>query len=146
MNPIRYREESILDWRSVFTNRALKIQVRHPHENATRWLQRKSLTNTCILRPCWLFCPGRTGWQMDNKLCLKNPNAERINVPSNPRNFWCYCMHLTHSKNYWAKKKFNSKIKDDCWKRKVKTPRPVCGDLFHTLSVFRLRRLLVIFC
>jgi 4-alpha-glucanotransferase len=47
---------------------------------------------------------------MDNKLCLKNPNAERINIPSNPRNFLCYRMHLTLEK-LLSEKKFNSKIK-----------------------------------
>ena len=55
---------------------------------------RKSLTNTCILQPCWLFYPWQDWMAMDNKLCLKTQCWKRINVPVIPRNFWCYRIHF----------------------------------------------------
>ena len=32
---------------------------------------------------------------MDGALRREDPNAERINVPANPRHYWRYRMHLT---------------------------------------------------
>ena len=32
---------------------------------------------------------------MDGSLRREDPNAERINVPANPRHYWRYRMHLT---------------------------------------------------
>ncbi|MFM2292064.1 MAG: hypothetical protein RIS29_1877, partial [Bacteroidota bacterium] len=37
--------------------------------------------------------------------------AERINVPSNPRNFWCYRMHMT-LEQLLKEDKFNRKVSD----------------------------------
>ena len=31
---------------------------------------------------------------MDGALRRENPNEERINVPANPKHYWCYRMHL----------------------------------------------------
>ena len=32
---------------------------------------------------------------IDEKLRLPDENAERINIPANPRHYWRYRMHLT---------------------------------------------------
>ena len=32
---------------------------------------------------------------IDEKLRLPDANAERINIPANPRHYWRYRMHLT---------------------------------------------------
>ena len=32
---------------------------------------------------------------MDERLRLPDQNAERINIPANPRHYWRYRMHLT---------------------------------------------------
>jgi 4-alpha-glucanotransferase len=48
---------------------------------------------------------------VETKLCLEHPFAERINVPSNPRNFWCYRMHIPLEK-LLKETKFNDKIKE----------------------------------
>ena len=32
---------------------------------------------------------------IDERLRLPDPNAERINIPANPRHYWRYRMHLT---------------------------------------------------
>jgi 4-alpha-glucanotransferase len=47
---------------------------------------------------------------MDEKLRLPDPNAERINVPANPRHYWRYRMHLT-IEELLASTDFNNKVK-----------------------------------
>ena len=47
---------------------------------------------------------------INNSLRAKDPSKERINVPSNPENKWCYRMHLTLEKLISAKK-FNEEIR-----------------------------------
>ena len=53
-------------------------------------------------------------WQdwvaLDKNLRHENPNAERINIPADPRNFWCYRMHIT-LEQLLSQKKFNAKIR-----------------------------------
>jgi 4-alpha-glucanotransferase len=41
----------------------------------------------------------------------EHPFAERINVPSNPRNFWCYRMHISLEK-LLKEDRFNDKVKE----------------------------------
>jgi 4-alpha-glucanotransferase len=48
---------------------------------------------------------------MDDQLRAKNPNDERINVPSNPFHYWKYRMHL-NLEELCAAKEFNHKIKE----------------------------------
>lgn len=42
----------------------------------------------------WVILPLQDYLGIDAELRLADPNAERINVPANPRHFWCYRMHL----------------------------------------------------
>ena len=48
---------------------------------------------------------------MDEQLRAKNPNDERINVPSNPFHYWKYRMHL-NLEELCAANEFNHKIKE----------------------------------
>lgn len=32
---------------------------------------------------------------VDERLRLEDPNAERINIPANPKHYWRYRMHMT---------------------------------------------------
>ena len=109
MNPIRawWEEDPALTQR--FYNRALKIQGPAP-EKCDALIAEKIIDQHLHSSAMLVILPWQDWMAMDNKLCLKNPNAERINVPSNPRNFWCYRMHLTLEK-LLSEKKFNSKIK-----------------------------------
>ncbi len=54
---------------------------------------------------------------MSDKLRLPNPDAERINDPSNPHHFWCYRMHLTLNELLNADD-FNKKLKKIIAERK----------------------------
>ena len=46
---------------------------------------------------------------MDEDLRYPDANAERINVPANPRHYWRYRMHLT-LEDLMKKKAFNQKM------------------------------------
>lgn len=54
------------------------------------------------------------GWQdmtsMDEHLRAPDPDAERINVPANPRHYWRYRMHMT-VEDLMQKTAFNEKLK-----------------------------------
>lgn len=63
-----------------------------------------------------LFCPSMLtllslqDWlSIDAETRYPNPDAERINVPANPRHYWRYRMHLT-VEDLMANEKLNSKI------------------------------------
>jgi 4-alpha-glucanotransferase len=47
---------------------------------------------------------------IDEKLRLPDQNAERINIPANPRHYWRYRMHLTIEELMQADS-FNEEIK-----------------------------------
>lgn len=64
-----------------------------------------------------LFCPSMLAllslqdWlSMDEEVRFPNPDAERINVPANPRHYWRYRMHMT-VEDLMANDKLNEKIK-----------------------------------
>ncbi len=47
---------------------------------------------------------------MDEKLRAKDPEAERINIPANPRHYWRYRMPMTLEK-LLQEDAFNAKIR-----------------------------------
>jgi 4-alpha-glucanotransferase len=47
---------------------------------------------------------------MDEELRYPDANAERINVPANPRHYWRYRMHLT-LEELMKSHKFNEKMR-----------------------------------
>ena len=108
MNPIRawWEEDQALTQR--FYNHALGINGPAPEVCSELIAERiidQHLKSTAML----VILPWQDWMAMDKRLRHKNPNAERINIPSNPRNFWCYRMHLTLEK-LLSEKKFNAKI------------------------------------
>ena len=58
----------------------------------------------------WVILPLQDWLAIDGDIRLKDQHAERINMPDNPRHFWCYRMHL----------KVEDLIKADAFNRKVK--------------------------
>ena len=48
---------------------------------------------------------------MDEKLRLPDANAERINIPANPRHYWRYRMHMT-IEQLMASDEFNANVKE----------------------------------
>ncbi|MCM1034301.1 MAG: 4-alpha-glucanotransferase [Paludibacter sp.] len=59
----------------------------------------------------WVILPLQDWMAADENIRLEDQHAERINLPENPRHFWCYRMHLRLEELLNADD-FNRKIKD----------------------------------
>ena len=56
----------------------------------------KEVVNAHLMSPSMLCLLSLQDWlSIDEELRLKDENAERINIPANPRHYWRYRMHLT---------------------------------------------------
>jgi len=108
MNPIRawWEENPALTQR--FYNRALGLQGPAP-EKCEQWIAEKIIEQHLQSNAMWIILPWQDWMSLETKLCLEHPFAERINVPSNPRNFWCYRMHISLEK-LLKEDKFNKRI------------------------------------
>jgi len=109
MNPVRawWEEDTVLTQR--FYNRALGMQGPAPAVCET-WIIERIINQHLLSNAMWIILPWQDWMGLDVKLQNEHPNAERINVPSNPRNFWCYRMHIT-LEQLLTEDKFNSKIR-----------------------------------
>ena len=59
------------------------------------WLA-KDIVSRQLTSPSMLCLLSLQDWlSIDEQLCLPDQNAERINIPANPRHYWRYRMHLT---------------------------------------------------
>lgn len=110
MNPIRawWEEDAAITQR--FYNRALGMHGAAP-EKCEQWIAQKIVHQHLDSNAMWIVLPWQDWMSVEAKLCLEHPFAERINVPSNPRNFWCYRMHIPLEK-LLKENKFNDKLKD----------------------------------
>lgn len=110
MNPIRawWEEDAVLTQR--FYNRALGMQGTAP-ETCEQWIAEKIIEQHLQSQAMWIILPWQDWMALDTSLCHEHPNAERINVPSNPRNFWCYRMHIT-LEQLLKEDDFNARIKE----------------------------------
>jgi len=110
MNPIRawWEEDPVLTQR--FYNRALGMQGPAP-AICENWIAERIIEQHLESNAMLIILPWQDWMALDSTLCLEHPFAERINVPSNPRNFWCYRMHMT-LEQLLKESKFNSKIKE----------------------------------
>jgi len=93
-----------------FYNRALGMQGPAPAVCET-WIIERIINQHLLSNAMWIILPWQDWMGLDVTLQNEHPNAERINVPSNPRNFWCYRMHLT-LEQLLTEDKFNTKIRD----------------------------------
>ena len=58
----------------------------------------------------WVILPLQDWLAIDGDVRIKDPHADRINVPANPRHFWNYRMHLS-IEELMTKDALNQKIK-----------------------------------
>ncbi len=109
MNPIRawWEEDSTITQR--FYNKALGIPGVAP-EICEQWIAEKIVEQHLQSKAMWVILPWQDWISTEKRLWLKHPVAERINVPSNPRNFWCYRIHIPLEKLI-KDHKFNQKIR-----------------------------------
>jgi 4-alpha-glucanotransferase len=110
MNPIRawWEEDPVLTQR--FYNRALGMQGPAPAVCET-WIIERIIEQHLQSNAMWIILPWQDWMGLDEDLRNEHPLAERINVPSNPRNFWCYRMHMTLEK-LLKEDKFNEVIRE----------------------------------
>jgi 4-alpha-glucanotransferase len=109
MNPIRawWEEDRALTQR--FYNTVLGLQGEAPQkceEQIAETIVQQHLDSKAM----WIILPWQDWMAIESKLCVSDPLAERINVPSNPSNFWSYRMHIT-LENLLKETKINDKIK-----------------------------------
>lgn len=110
MNPIRawWEEDPALIQR--FYNRALGMPGPAP-EKCEQWIAEKIVDQHLQSGAMWVILPWQDWIAVESKLWLPHPFAERINVPSNPRNFWCYRMHIPLEK-LLKEDKFNKRLRE----------------------------------
>jgi len=108
MNPIRawWEEDPVLTQR--FYNKALGLQGPAP-ATCESWIAERIVEQHLQSQAMLIILPWQDWMALESTLCLEHPFAERINVPSNPRNFWCYRMHMT-LEQLLKEKEFNNKI------------------------------------
>ena len=94
MNPIRawWLEDRNITQR--FYNKALGIQGVAP-EQCEPWIAERIINQHLASNAMLVILPWQDWLAIDGKYAHENPEAERINVPANPRNFWCYRMHIS---------------------------------------------------
>lgn len=93
MNPLRawWLEDKTVTQR--FYNRALGLQGPAPDE-CEPWIAERIVNQHLESNAMWIILPWQDWMAIDARYTHENPHSERINVPSNPRNFWCYRMHI----------------------------------------------------
>ncbi len=74
------------------------------------WLAKDIVMRHLLCRSMLCLLSIQDWLAIDEKLRLPDANAERINVPSNPRNYWHYRMHLT-IEQLMAATEFNATVK-----------------------------------
>ena len=75
------------------------------------WLA-KDIVSRHLTSPSMLCLLSLQDWlAIDEKLRLPDANAERINIPANPRHYWRYRMHLT-IEQLLAAEDFNTDVQD----------------------------------
>ena len=84
------------DWEQTqaYYNTSLRRSGEAPHP-LPGWLA-KEIVSRQLTSPSMLCLLSLQDWlSIDERLRLPDQNAERINIPANPRHYWRYRMHLT---------------------------------------------------
>ena len=94
MNPLRAWWEEDRQVTQTFYNEQMGWWGEAPKEMTPEIAE--FIINQHMYSPAmWTILPLQDWLAIDGDVRLKDQHAERINVPSNPRHFWCYRMHLT---------------------------------------------------
>ncbi len=109
MNPIRawWEENPIVSQR--FFNQILGFEGDAPAK-CEQWLAEKIVQQHLESNAMWVILPWQDWMATETQLCAENPKNERINVPDNPNNFWCYRMHIPLEK-LLKEQIFNDRLK-----------------------------------
>ncbi len=110
MNPVRAWWEEDREVTNQFWHMILGNQGEAPYY-CEPWIC-KQILDQHVWSPAMLTILPLQDWlSMDGELRRNDPNAERINVPANPRHYWRYRMHLT-LEQLLAADEFNTTLTD----------------------------------
>lgn len=76
------------------------------------WINRNIVLQHLYSPAMWSIFQIQDLLGMSGEIRRINPNDERINVPANPDNYWCYRMHL-HLEDLLKADDFNNQLKND---------------------------------
>ena len=109
MNPIRAWWKEDKDKTRRYYNNILHRDGIAPEECSAE-IAEQIITNHLQSSSMLTLIPLQDWFAIDDKIKYADAQAERINTPSNPDNYWCYRMHITLEK-LLASSRFNRKIK-----------------------------------
>lgn len=93
-NPLRAWWQENKDTTQQFYNQQMGWYGQAPDEMSPEIAE--FIINQHVYSPAmWVILPWQDWMAIDGRLRLPDANAERINLPSNPRHFWNYRMHIT---------------------------------------------------
>jgi 4-alpha-glucanotransferase len=93
MAPLRQWWDEDAEQTQAYYNGPLRRADEAPHP-LPGWLA-KDIVSRQLTSPSMLCLLSLQDWlSIDENLRLPDPNAERINIPANPRHYWRYRMHL----------------------------------------------------
>ena len=109
MNPLRAWWEEDRDVTQRFYNEQMGWWGEAPKEMSPEIAE--FIINMHMYSPAmWTILPLQDWLAIDGDVRQKDQHAERINVPSNPRHFWCFRMHISLEK-LMHEDKLNMKIR-----------------------------------
>ena len=109
MPPLRQWWDEDAEQTQAYYNIPLRRGGEAPHP-LPGWLA-KDIVSRQLTSPSMLCLLSLQDWlSIDEGLRLPDPNAERINIPANPRHYWRYRMHLT-IEQLMAADDFNNEIR-----------------------------------
>ena len=110
MNPVRAWWKENREKTQRYYNNILRREGAAPEEcdsDIAEQIIRNNLQASSIMT----IIPLQDWFAVDNKIKHPDANSERINIPANPDNYWCYRMHITIEELLCADK-FNKKIRN----------------------------------
>ena len=110
MNPIRawWKEDESKTQR--YYNNVLHRDGAAPEECSSE-IAEQIITNHLHASSMLTLIPLQDWFAIDDKIKRPDADAERINIPANPNNYWCYRMHIT-LENLLLSGSLNRKIKN----------------------------------
>ena len=110
MNPIRAWWKEDKNKTQRYYNIVLRRDGEAPEE-CTAEIAEQIISNHLQASSMLTLIPLQDWFAIDDKIKYPDANAERINTPANPDNYWCYRMHITLEK-LLISSSFNRKIKN----------------------------------
>ena len=109
MNPIRAWWKENREKTQQYYNDVLRLKGVAPDE-CTSNIAKKIIRNHLRASSMLTIIPLQDWFSVDDKIKRPDENSERINIPANPDNYWCYRMHIS-LESLLQSEKFNKKLK-----------------------------------